>query len=524
MTRGATHISDNARNSALATAAEPQSVATKKASRRRLVWGGRTFRLNFGNFRPDKSLSLRRFSIVEAALLLILGLMASRGLGVVRQTIFNALFGTGAAANAFYASSRLPDTLFNLIAGGALTHAFIPVFLAYEKDKGREETWKLVSLVFNLMFVVLTLLALIGEFIAPAFVNNLLVPGYPPAERALTTNLTRIMLFHPLILGLGTIVTAVLNSKRQFLLPAISIAIYNVGLIGGLLVSLAVPGVGIYGPTYGTLVAALLQVGVQIPALLRQEGIHYSFVWNPRHSGLGAVLRMLIPNSLAVGVGYVALIIETAFVSYLPDPSSLAALHNAQMLQALPLAIISQAVGQALLPHLAVQAAAGRYVRVRQTAVRVITVCILLTIPAVLLLDFLGAPVIHLIFQHGAFNSHSSALTTLALFGYIVGLPGQVAGDLLTRAFYALQDARTPLLTNVFNVLTALGLIAVLSHVLHDHYIILSLPLALSGGATAEALLLLIILFFRLRKRVKTDAGMQRLLCRRELAKNATAR
>jgi putative peptidoglycan lipid II flippase len=312
-----------------------------------------------------------------------------------------------------------------------------------------------------------------------------------------------------------------LTTRPLQLLPATSIAIYNFGLIGGLLVSLAFPGVGIYGPTYGTLVAALCQVGVQIPALLRQEGIRYSFIWNLHHPGLGAVLRMLIPNSLSVGVGYVALIIETAFVSYLPDPSSLAALHNAQMLQALPLAIISQAIGQALLPHLAVQAAAGRYVRVRQTAVRVITVCVLLTIPAVLLLNFLGRPIIHLIFQHGAFNSHSSALTTLALFGYIVGLPGQVAGDLLSRAFYALQDARTPLFTNVFNVLTTLGLIVVLSHILRDHYIILSLPLALSGAATAEALLLLIIFFFRLRKRVRTDAGMQRLLRRRQLVQNA---
>src|ERR1700676_3927453 len=121
--------------------------------------------------------SLRRFSIAEAAFLFMLAYIASRGLGVIRQTIFNDLFGTGSAANASYAAVRLPDTLFELIAGGALAHAFIPVFLSCEKDSGKREAWRLASLVFNLLLVALTVLAIISEFVAPAFVSRLLVPG-----------------------------------------------------------------------------------------------------------------------------------------------------------------------------------------------------------------------------------------------------------------------------------------------------------------------------------------------------------
>jgi putative peptidoglycan lipid II flippase len=132
-------------------------------------------------------LSLRNFSITEAALLLVTAFLISRGLGVVRQVIFNALFGTGPEANAYYAASRFPETIFDLIAGGALTHAFIPVFLSHEKNHGQREAWRLVSLVFNLMLVALTALVLIGEFAAPVFVSRLLVPGYPLAEQALTT-------------------------------------------------------------------------------------------------------------------------------------------------------------------------------------------------------------------------------------------------------------------------------------------------------------------------------------------------
>src|SRR5947209_2368943 len=158
-------------------------------------------RFNLASFRLDRTISQRRFSITEAAMLLMAAYIASRGLGVVRQTIFNALFGTGTEANAFYAAVQLPDTLFNLIAGGALTYALIPVLISYEQNNGRKEAWRLVSLVFNVLLVILTALILLGEWLAPVFVTKFLVPGYPSSDQALVTTLTRIMLVQPLMLG-----------------------------------------------------------------------------------------------------------------------------------------------------------------------------------------------------------------------------------------------------------------------------------------------------------------------------------
>src|SRR5205823_5402583 len=248
---------------ATATIVEPQleeSTAltpNEGLSKHRIPVFNKAFSFNLRSFLPgDDDFSLRRFSIIEAAMLLIMGYLASKGLGVVRQSIFNALFGTGIDANAYYAASRLPDTLFNLIAGGALTHAFLPVFLSYEKNKGQLEAWRLTSLIFNILFVAITVVIIIGEFLTPSFVNTILVPGYSAAEKSLTADLTRVMLLQPLILGLGTLVTGILNSRKQFLLPAISIAIYNLGIILGLLFTLLVPHIGIYGPTYGILLAA----------------------------------------------------------------------------------------------------------------------------------------------------------------------------------------------------------------------------------------------------------------------------
>ncbi len=486
----------------------------KKRQVIRAFWQKGIFRFRLKNFRLGAGFSLRRFSVAEAALLLMLALLASRGFGVVRQSLFNMLFGTGPEANAYYAASRLPDTIFNLIAGGALTHAFIPVFFSYEKEHGQREAWHLTSLVFHVLLVGLTLLVLIGELFAPAMVTHFVVPGYSPSEQTLTTTLTRIMLLQPLILGLGTIATAILNSRSQFLLPALSIAIYNFGLIGGLLVTLAFPTVGIYGPTYGILAAAVLQVLIQVPGLLKQ-GVHYSFVWDLKHPGLHEVLRLLIPNALAVAVGSISVFVDTAFASYLPDPASLAALHNAQMLYAVPVALVGQAIGPAVLPHLTAQATEGRYIRLRQTVLHMMGLSLLFTVPASLLFWLFGGPVIHLLFQHGAFDLHSSDLTNWALLGYVIGLPGIAAGELLANGFFGVKDTRTPLVTNTFALVARYGLILFFLHMLSGIWVILAIPLATSGSATADALLMAAILLWRLRGKVKIDKGMLRLQRRR---------
>jgi len=462
------------------------------------------------SFRLDRTISQRRFSITEAALLLMSAYIASNGLGVVRQTIFNALFGTGPQANAFYAAVQLPDTLFNLIAGGALTYAFIPVFISYEKENGQREAWRLASLVFNVLLVALSALALLSEWLAPAFVNHILVPGYPASEQALVTTLTRIMLVHPLILGLSTVATAILSSRRQFLLPALSIAIYNFGLIGGLLFSLTIPGVGIYGPTFGILVVALCQGLIQVPVLLK-EGLRYSFIWDLNNKGLHEVIRLLMPNMLAVGISSSVAILSTAFVSYMPDQASLGALHNAQMLFALPVALLAQAVGQAAIPRMSHLAASARYVHLRLLVTRIIGIVVLISVPSAALLYLLGKPAIYLLFQHGAFTAHSTDLTALALLGYALGLPASIAVEIVVRSYYALKDAYTPLVFDILALAARFGLMLLFLKLLAGPYVILAIPVASSVSVTAQTIMLGSMLFLRLRKKIKTDKGLERL-------------
>ena len=503
-----------------ATIAEPVAtpdipVASSSSVRLKKRWLSKAFRFRLQSFLPGHgSLSLRRFSITEAALLLMLAFITSRGLGVVRQVLFNILFGTGPAANAYYAAAYLPETLFDLVAGGALIHAFLPVFLSHEKAHGEREAWRLTSLVFNVMLLALTLVVLAGEFIAPAFVNHWLVPGYSPAEQSLTTVLTRVMLLQPLLLGLSTVITAALNSKRQFLLPALSVAVYNVGLISGLGVSFLFRGVGIYGPTCGILVATVLQALVMLPALAKQ-GARYSFTWNFKNPGLRDILRLLVPNVLAVAFASITPILDTAFISYMPDSASLAATRNASMLFSLPIALLGQAVGQAAMPQLAALAAGQKYIRLRQTLSKVLLAVLALSVLAALILALLGRPTIHLLFQHGAFNAHSSSLTNLALLGYAIALPGQALVSLLLTTFYAMKNALLPLCSSIVALLAHLGGLFFFLHAFSGSSQILAVPLAMALDGVATSLLLGSLLFLNLHGKARRDKGMQRLARRR---------
>ena len=362
----------------------------------------------------------------------------------------------------------------------------------------------------NVLLVGLTAVILVAELLAPQFVNTLLVPGLPPSEKALTTTLMRIMLLHPLILGLGTVATAILNSKQQFLLPALSIAIYDLGLIGGLLVSVAFPHVGIYGPTFGLLVSAFCQVGVLLPALLKEK-VRYTFIWNLRHPGLREVMALLIPNLLAVGIASTINIVDVAFASYLPDQASIAAMKNALLLYGLPSVILAQAVGQAFLPQITWQAARERYLRMRYTILKIGGATVLLSIPAAVVLYLLGKPAIRILFQHGAFTAHSSALTSTALLGYAMSLPSFTAVTLLILCFYALKDARTPLFTNIGNLTLHIILLVILIKVLTGPEALLGILLATVIATTLEAIVLSLILFMRLRRKVKTDKSAIRL-------------
>jgi putative peptidoglycan lipid II flippase len=448
-------------------------------------------------------LARREFGIAEAAFLLMAAFFVSALLGAVRQVLFNTQFGAGSQASAYYAAFRLPDLLFSLVAGGALSSAMIPVLLGVRREQGEEDEARLAGLVLSTLLTAFALVVLVGELFAPAFVQHVLAPGFHGSESRLTVTLTRIMLAQPLLLAAGSVATALLNSRNQFLLTAASVASHNLALIAGILASRAVPGLGIYGPTLGVVGGALLQLLVLLPGLRGRRPIPLAFDLRDPH--LREVVRLLVPNGLAVGVAYAGFIVDSAFASKAHQHAALPAIYNAWLLVGLPIALLGQAVGQAAFPRLAAHAEALEWQAMRRRLLRSLAAVLALSVPALLALLLLGRPTIRVLFEHGKFGAADGSLTFRVLELYALALPAAVAVELLGRGLVALRDTRTPLATNSAQLALRAGVIAALLGTLGAR----AIPLALAVAATLEALALALILLLRLRRRARAAPAVR---------------
>lgn len=440
----------------------------------------------------------REFNIAEASFLLMASFFVSALLGAIRQVLFNAQFGTGMEANAYYAAFRLPDTLFSLIAGGALSSAMIPVLLSTIQKEGSRAGGRLVNLVLTTLMLFFALVVFVGEIFAPAFVNNLLAPGFDPVTSQLTVRLTRLMLVQPLILAIGSVATALLNSRNQFFPTALSILGHNLALIAGILTARIYPELGIYAPTLGVVGGALLQVFILLPGITG-SGSRFSFDWDLLDARLRHVIRLLIPNGLSVSVNYSGFIVDTAFATQAAEIAGLAAIYNAWLLVGLPIALLGQAVGQAAFPRLAAHAAAGEWLKMRRSLLLSLAAAIGLSVPALLALIGFGRPVIRILFERGKFDAAAGSLTYEVLIVYALALPAYVATELVTRGLIALLDTRTPLLTNTLQLIGRSLIMAFFISTVG----VIAIPAAFAITASVETIALTVVLLVKLRRRIR---------------------
>src|SRR5690606_5375388 len=311
-------------------------------------------------------LLLRECSIPEGSLIFTAAFLISAALGVVRQVLFNAQFGAGMEASAYYAAFRLPDTLTSLIAGGALSNALIPVLVSAARSGGRAAEERVASLTLTTLAAAVALAALAAAALAPAFVDRVLAPGFDRPTAALTVTLTRIMLAQSVLVVASSVALAVLTSRSQFLLAGLAIVTHNRPLIAGILAARLYPPLGIYGPALGVLGDAVLQLAILWPGL-RANRLRLRPAWDLADRRLRQVLRLLAPNGLSAAVNYAGTIVDTAFASLAHAPAGLPALYNASLLMGLPVRLIGVALGQAAFPRLAGHAAAGDWRRMRLT-------------------------------------------------------------------------------------------------------------------------------------------------------------
>jgi putative peptidoglycan lipid II flippase len=459
----------------------------------------------------EDSGTVQRMNMARATMILTGSFVAGRILGLVRTSLFAFVFGTSLTSDAYLQAFLVPDLIFNVIAGGALSSAFIPIFTQYmigERDE--RAAWRIASSALNLALLIMCLLAVLAMLLAPGLVP-LYNPGVRPEETQLIVTLTRVMLLQAVIMGGGVIINSVLYARQNFLLPAVGTVLYNVGLIVGLLPGFLLTFFGrspahttfaVYAATVGVVLGALLQVGVQIPGVIK-ERMRYTLSFDWHHPGVRQIGRQMLPRVLNAAMLYFSTFVDRGLILLLAagpfvlnSQGLITQYYQALQLMLLPLGIFGMAVSTAAFPTMAENVTLGRLDRVRAIIEDTLRTILFLSIPSSVGLIVLGLPVIQVLLEHGAFNLESATSTSVPLAFFALGLAGLAAVEILTRSFYAFRDSRTPVLVSVVQFLFKILLSLILLNALKwgPSWGLGSLAFATSVAGSLEAVVLLWLL------------------------------
>ena len=433
---------------------------------------------------------LPRRNIAGAALLLMAAYVLSRFMGLARDVAIGYQFGTGPEYEAYLAGIRIPDLIFQVMAGGAVASAFIPVFTRYIARDDEEDGWRLVSALFNLTLIVLVPIVVLLIMFVP-YIMPLLTPEWQPQKQAMATTMARIMMVAPIFFALGCFTTSVLNSYQRFFLAALAPTAYNVGIITGALVfSPTFEEAGLirgYGLALGATLGSVLFLLVQLPGLV-QVGMAYRRVLDLAHAGVREVGRLMVPRALGLGAYQLNLLVVLYFASGVSG--GYAALNYALLLSNLPLGIFAFTISSAAFPALAEHVAADRRDQMKATLARSFRSILYLTVPASVGIIVLREPIVRLLFERGAFTETSTAATAYAVQFYAISLAAQASTEIMARAFYAMADTRTPVLVAGAAIAANLALCWALVGPLQQGGLALALSIAAIGEGTALFVLL----------------------------------
>lgn len=388
---------------------------------------------------------------------------ASRVSGLVREIVMARLFGAGQLYDAFLLGFRIPNLTRDLFAEGALSSAFVPTFTQYLNTKSRREAAVLANLVTTAVLIVVGALCTLGMIFSPELVR-LLAPGFAavPGKFELAVQLTRIMFPFLLLVALAAQAMGMLNACGQFGVPALSSTFFNIGsvlfgLVAGFWLGPRLGFEPITGMAIGVVLGGGLQLLWQVPSLKR-SGFTVRLLTDWSHPGLQQILRLMGPAILGNAAVQINVMVNTNFASGIHDPVTgadgpVSWLGYAFRFMQLPLGLFGVAIASATLPAISQSASLGRFDEFRQTLSRSLGMVFLLTLPSSVGLAVLGESMIGAIYEGGKFRHYDTQQTALALTFYAVGLGGYAALKVLTPAFYALHDARTPMFVSLASIL-----------------------------------------------------------------------
>ena len=442
-------------------------------------------------------------SLFKAASTVSLLTLVSRITGLVRELLMASVFGVSAMTDAFNVAFRIPNLFRRVLGEGAFSQAFVPVLAATRAEEGDEGARALIDHVGTLLAWTLVLLCIAGVLGAPWMVWAM-ASGMKQSPQGFDAAVTMTRWMFPYIgfMSLVALAGGILNTWKKFAVPAASPVLLNIALI--LSITLGAPlfarhGIEpIYAQAAGVMLGGLLQLGIQVPALLRlgllpRIGVRWAAIraaWADPTTR--KVARLMLPALLGVSVAQVSLLINTQIASHLAT-GSVSWITYADRLMELPTALLGVALGVALMPQLASARAKQddeRYSAMLDWGLRLVVV---LSVPCMVALLVFAKPLVAVLYHYGAFADRDVQQTTLALAGYGVGIVGIVAIKVLAPGYFAKHDMRTPMLIAVavlvFTQMMNLVLVPYLQHA--------ALTLSIGVGAVINATWLLVGLLRR---------------------------
>jgi putative peptidoglycan lipid II flippase len=437
----------------------------------------------------------------------------SRVTGLLRESVMARLFGAGLTFDAFMLGFRIPNLTRDLFAEGALSSAFVPVFTEYLSTRSKEEAARLANLVATAIVIVVGSVCLAGMVFAPALVW-LMAPGFAavPGKFELAVRMTRIMFPFLLLVALAAQAMGMLNASNRFGVPAMASTFFNIGsVVFGVAIGVfAGPWLNIgriEGMAFGVVLGGGLQLAWQMPSLFRL-GYRFRPLLQWSDPGLKRILGLMAPAILGNAAVQINVFVNTNFASSIYDAhrgfdGPVSWLGYAFRFMQLPLGLFGVAIASATLPSISRSAAAGRMEEFRRTLSQSLGMVFLLTLPSSVGLVVLGKSIIGGIYQGGKFQLYDTEQTALALSCYAIGLTGYAALKVLSPAFYALGDARTPMLVSIGSVAVNYGVAVSMVRVLHLG------PAGLALSTSAVALFAFLVQFLILRARLAGVHGRE---------------
>ncbi|HVZ58983.1 MAG TPA: lipid II flippase MurJ [Patescibacteria group bacterium] len=432
----------------------------------------------------------RQTNIISAAYILMATVIFSQILGLVRSRLLISIFGPTSILGVYNYATILPDTIFQLVIAAAFSSAFIPVFSEYLIKHKEGEGHKMASTFLLLATIVFTVLSVVLAIFAPFFLSLFnLGSNFTPVQMTLMANLLRLLVIGELLFIVGTFYTALLQSYNHFFIPGFAQALYNLGIILGIIVFHG--WFGIYSAPLGAILGSIIYIVCQIP-LSWKVGFHF----NPSvhlfsNSGVQKIFILMWPRTLQVGVQQFGTIVVAAIISFMADPGRMHLLFDyAKTLMFAPVSLIGYSIAQAAFPVLSREK--EHLEEFKATFMTSLNQMLYLILPVSALILVLRIPIVRLIYGADKFDWPATVLTGMTLAYLAISIFAQGLIVLFYRAFYALHNSFTPLLTSAIATifLMILGYILVVL----NHQGLSSIAVAFTLSNLLQLILLFILL------------------------------